>query len=92
MFSSLKNFFKRKPPEEAEDKILIWGVLEGPIFREDFPEDLTRDFPDSWQVCLICSVQVGDRVGPLNLWFPNTDTPKYLLSYFYNNIEPLEFD
>lgn len=81
-------------PGSTTEKVLVWGVVEGPFSRDDFPEEELEDmgFPDDWNWMVIANVQEGDKLGTMNLWFPTFDEAYKLCSYFKTSIEPLELE
>ena len=80
--------------ETTDNKLLIWGILDGPFSRDDFPEEDLEEMgiPDNWNYMIVAHVQEGDKLGSMNLWYDTLDEAYNMTHYFKNNIEPLEID
>ena len=96
--SKIKAFI-RKLVEEPEDdkapsKARIWGVVEGPISREDFPEEelWNEGVEDDWEFMVVVRLEVDGEMGFCNMWYSTLDEAYQLKKYFDTNIEPLEID
>ena len=102
LFSSVGEKLKRKPKSvgtmatgqgsTTEDRVLIWGVLEGPFHREDFPEDELEamGIPDDWNFMIVARVSEGEKVGAVNLWYDTLDEAYAVVKHFKTSIEPME--
>ena len=70
----------------------IWNIVEGPVGREDIPEEELEDIPPEAEAMLACRVEDEEgEVDILELWYPSFDDAYELVKYFSANIEPLEF-
>ena len=77
----------------TESKTLIWGVVEGPIGIDDFPEEELYDMgidPDQEAWMLVCKIEENGKIGLANIWYPTLDDANSVKWYFDSNIEPLE--
>ena len=92
--SLLRRWLDEPEDDKAPSKARIWGVVEGPIFREDFPEEELRDegVEDDWEFMLIVRLEVDGEMGFCNMWYSTLDEAYQLKKYFYTNIEPLEIE
>lgn len=72
--------------------VKIWGVLDGPYCRNDFPEEELYDLdidPDM-DYMLVCKVEEDGKIGVMNLWYYTLDEALKVKYYFDQHIEPLE--
>ena len=76
----------------TKGSILVWGVVDGPFSRDDFPEEdlYEMDIPDDWNYMLVVQVSEDGKVGSMNMWYDTLDEAYEVCKYFRNNIEPLE--
>ena len=72
------------------DEVKVWGIIEGPISREDMPE--RDELPEDFAYLLVCKVEVDKKVDEHNFWFDSLDGAYELKKYFDSNIEPLELE
>lgn len=81
-------------PESTTGNTLVWGVLEGPYSREDFPEEELEDMgiPLNWNWMIVAKVQEGSKMGTINLWYDTLDEALDVVNYFKKHIEPLEIE
>lgn len=87
MLKWLKNLLK-EPQEESDPKLMIWGVLEGPLYSQDVPES---DFPDD-SVMLVMKVSRGKEVFDAEFWFDTYDEAYALVKHFDSSIKPIEIN
>lgn len=74
--------------EPTTDALKIWGVLEGPIHRDEFMyQEL---IPPDCTYMLVCKVEEGGKIGNYNLWYETLEEALDIKNYFNTNIEPLE--
>ena len=76
----------------TESKTLIWGVVEGPISIDDFPEEELEhmDIDEGYEFMLVCKIEEDGKIGLANFWYPTLDEANAVKWYFDSNIEPLE--
>lgn len=89
---NLRHLFKPvRSPVEVK-KTLIWGVIDGPYLREDFPEEELWDMqiPIGAEAMLVCKVEEDGSVFLANYWYESLDEAYGIKKYFDVNIEPLE--
>lgn len=92
MINWLRKLFAKEP--EPQPKTFIWGILDGPYVREDFPEEELWNngiAPDA-DAMLVCKVEEDGQVFVANYWFPTLEDARDIKAYFDTNIEPLEVD
>lgn len=89
MIKWLKKLLGKGPPKK---KVVIWGIVEGPYLREDFPEEeLYRlGIPDEVEAMLVCKVEEDGDVFLANYWYGSMDEAYEIKKYLDTNIEPLE--
>lgn len=77
---------------KPESKTLIWGVMDGPYSREDFPEEelVFMDIEEGYEWMLVCKIEERGKVGLANFWYSTLDEALSVKYYFDSNIEPLE--
>jgi hypothetical protein len=75
-----------------ETKTLIWGVVEGPISIDEFPEEELEhmDIDEGYEWMLVCKIEEDGKIGLANFWYPTLDEANAVKWYFDSNIEPLE--
>ena len=73
-------------------EIKIWGVVEGPIAIEDFPEQDEDEVPQGSNYVMVCKAEIDGVIGDDNFWFEELDDAYEFKKYFYKNIEPLVVD
>ena len=78
--------------ETQEPKTLIWGVLDGPISIDDFPEEDLEymDIEEGYEWMLVCKIEEDGAIGLANFWYQTLDEALQVKYYFDSNIEPLE--
>jgi|TARA_B110000483_G_scaffold227148_1_gene288640 hypothetical protein len=74
----------------VSDEVKVWGIIEGPISREDMPE--RDELPEDFAYLLVCKVEVDKKVDEHNFWFDSLDGAYEWKKYFDSNIEPLELE
>lgn len=72
------------------NKVLIWGVMEGPYHISDFPEEELDDVLDGFEWMLVCKIEEEGSLGLVNYWYPTLEEALAVKWYFDKNIEPLE--
>jgi len=95
MIDWLKKLLGKDPPEDRQPtsaKILIWGIVDGPYLRDDFPEEELWEagIPPEADAMLVCRVEEGGEVFLANYWYGSMDEAYEVKKYFAVNIEPLE--
>ncbi len=70
--------------------VKVWGIIEGPISREDMPE--RDELPEDFAYLLVCKVEVDKKIDEHNFWFDSLDGAYEWKTYFDKNIEPLELE
>lgn len=90
MLNWLNKLFRKEKEAKKEEgaKVLVWGVLEGPIYASDIPD---APFSDE-SVALILKISVGERVESAEFWFDNLGDAYEIVEHFYYKIEPLELN
>ena len=75
-----------------KSKTLIWGVVEGPISIDEFPEEELEhmDIDQGYEWMLVCKIEEDGKIGLANFWYPTLDEANAVKWYFDSNIEPLE--
>jgi len=89
MINWLKKLLGKGSPKKptVEDKILIWGVVDGPYFAYEVcqKEPLGDD-----SCLLVCKVEENGKILDSEVWFDCFDSAYEVKKYFDTNIEPLE--
>lgn len=89
MFSWLKKFLKTQPPPRIRRvNIKIWGVVEGPFFQRDLP-DQGYD-PDA--VMMIMKLEDDGDVFDAEVWMDDFDQASQIIRHFKKSITPLEIE
>jgi len=83
MFNWLKKKFVKEKP-----KVLIWGILDGPVRAEDMN---SGDY-DEGTVGMILKISVDDEVKNAEFWFENFEQAYEIVKHFHKSIEPLELN
>mgnify|MGYP001600853398 FL=1 len=93
MIKWIKGLFKREPPP-VENKTLLWGIIDGPYSREDFPPDalIGEGIQDNWNWMVVAKLEVDGEIGLGNLWYPTLDEAYEVVNHFKSSIEPMELD
>ena len=88
----LKHLFKPKEPPKIIPKTVIWGIIDGPFLREDFPEEelWNLQIPIEAEAMLVCKVEEDGAVFLTNYWYESMEEAYEIKRYFDSNIEPLE--
>ena len=70
----------------------IWGIMEGPFHRDDFPEDELDDLgiSDDVEWMIVAKIEEDGKIGTVNFWYETFEEVDALVGYFKFNIEPLE--
>ena len=71
-------FGARRTPTEGHkphNKILIWGVVDGPYLRDDFPEEELWEMgiPPDADAMLVCKIEENGQVFQVNYWYETMD-------------------
>jgi len=95
MIKWLKRLLGKGPPQDRQStsaKTLIWGIVEGPFLRDDFPEEELWDagIPPDADAMLVCRVEENGEVFLANYWYETMDEAYEVKKYFDTHIEPLE--
>jgi len=95
MIQWLKKLLGKGPPTEKHkphNKVLIWGVVDGPYLRDDFPEDelYSAGIPEEAEAMLVCKVEEDGEVFLANYWYESMDEAYEVKKYFDVNMQPLE--
>tara|TARA_R100001510_G_C7539624_1_gene127753 strand:- start:214 stop:462 length:249 start_codon:yes stop_codon:yes gene_type:complete len=73
-------------------EIKIWGVVEGPISVQDFPEQEEDEIPVGSNYVLVCKAEIDGVIEDDNFWFEDLNDAYEWKKYFSKNIEPLVVD
>jgi len=95
MINWLKKLLGKGPPTEEHEprnKVLIWGVVDGPYLRDDFPEEELWEMgiPPDADAMLVCKIEENGQVFQVNYWYETMDEAYEVKKYFDTNMEPLE--
>lgn len=95
MIQWLKKLLGKGPPTEEHkphNKVLIWGVVDGPYLRDDFPEEELYEagIPPDADAMLVCKIEENGQVHTVNYWYETMDEAYEVKKYFDTNMEPLE--
>jgi len=92
MIKWLKKLLGKGPPESEQNKTYIWGVVDGPYLRDDFPEEelWNNGIPEEAEAMLVCKTEEGGEVFLANYWYGSMDEAYEVKKYFDVNMEPLE--
>jgi len=101
MIQWLKKLLGKGPPQDRQPtsatqgttaKVLIWGVVDGPYLREDFPEEELYEagIPPDADAMLVCKIEENGQVFQVNYWYESMDEAYEVKKYFDTNMEPLE--
>lgn len=80
------------PDEEEEFDYKIFGVVDGPYDRKDFPEEelLDTDIPDTATTMLVVKIQESDgSIGTVNMWFDTFNEAYDIKNHFLYSIDPI---
>ena len=88
----LRHLFKPVKEPEQPKKTTIWGIIDGPYLREDFPDEelWNMQIPLDAEAMLVCKVEEDGSVFLANYWYESLDEAYEIKKYFDVNIEPLE--
>ena len=88
----LRQRFKPIKQPEKSKVTTIWGIIDGPYLREDFPEEelWNAQIPLDAEAMLVCKVEEDGSVFLANYWYESLDEAYEIKKYFDVNIEPLE--
>ena len=81
--------------DTSSNPIKIWGVVDGPFNREDFPlEELAdMDIPEDAMAMVVVKVEdVDGKIGQVNLWVGSFNEAYEICKHFDDSIEPLILD
>jgi hypothetical protein len=70
-----------------ENVIKVWGIIEGPIYIEDLPED--EEVPEHMEYLLVCKAEIDGEIEPVNFWFADLEQAYEWQKHFSKHIEPL---
>jgi len=92
MINWLKKKLLGKQQAPPEPKTYIWGVVDGPYLRDDFPEEelWNNGIPEEAEAMLVCKVEESGEVFLANYWYGSMDEAYEVKKYFDVNMEPLE--
>jgi len=94
MIQWLKKLLGKGPPKKpaVENKVFIWGVVDGPYLRDDFPEEELWEMgiPPDADAMLVCKIEENGQVFQVNYWYETMDEAYEVKKYFDTNMEPLE--
>lgn len=97
MINWIKRLLRKKEPSQdrqptSAKTTKIWGVLGGPIHRDEIPEEelLAAGIPPDAEAMLVCRIEEDGEIGFVNYWYPSFDDAYEVKKYFDVNIEPLE--
>jgi hypothetical protein len=93
MIKWLKKLLGKGPPEQPTSaSVYIWGVVDGPYLRDDFPEEELRNngIPEEAEAMLVCKIEEDGEVSLVNYWYGSMDEAYEVKKYFDVNMEPLE--
>lgn len=78
--------------EMNHNRLLIWGVIEGPFNREDFDEDelFNEGVPDHLNSMLVVRIEDDGVIYLADFWYETEDEALEVVKYFKANLEPLE--
>ena len=80
------------PTYANQSRTLIWGVIGGPFYRDDFDEDdlLDGGIDESQEVMLVVKLEEDGQIEEVSFWYETEEEAMQIVHYFCNNIEPLE--
>jgi len=84
--------FDDTPDEEEDYNYKIYGIVDGPFNREDFPEEelFDSDIPLTATTMLVAKIQEKDgSIGTVNIWFDTFNEAYEIKNHFENSIEPI---
>ena len=87
MFNWLKKF-RRPPPEPKRSNIKIWGVVEGPFFQRELPD---QGYDDD-AVMMIMKLEDDGDVFDAEVWMDDFDQASQIINHFKKSINPLEIE
>ena len=88
MFHWLKKKFLRKDLPLSEPKLLVWGVLQGPIEAREVQDP---DYEDP-AVMMVVKVSEGLKVFNAEFWFNDMIEAQVIVDHFKDSINPLELN
>lgn len=77
---------------DPSTKTKVWGIVDGPIEREEFDPYDEVGLDDDWNYMLVAKIEEDGKIGTVNLWFETYKEAMVMKSYFDTNIEPLELN
>lgn len=95
LLSKIASLFKKveTPPKENEPELeyLVYGVTEGPLSREDIPEEYIEDVDSDLNFFLVVKASENGKMVFDNLWFASLEEALDVKYYLDTNIEPLVY-
>ena len=84
-------FEENDPEDNTSNQTKIWGVVDGPFRREDFPQEELNDpsIPEDAEAMVVAKVEENGKIGQVNLWVSSFNEAYEICKYFDDNIEPL---
>jgi hypothetical protein len=76
-------------PDETQQKVLAWGVPDGPYLHSDYCEDDSCKFEEAWVVAK-CSIPDSSEVFDVELFFPDFNSAYAFMRELNNMNEPME--
>lgn len=88
MLQKILSFFKKHEPQELpQEKLKIWGVLQGPYSKQEVGDPYV---PDDLNYMLLCKASYKEDVFDREFWFETLDEARAVVDHFKINIEPVE--
>lgn len=77
---------------ETTSRVLIWDVIDGPYYREDFDEDFLFEegIEEDRGFMIVVKLEEDGEIGQVNLWLRTEEETDSIVQHFKNSITPLE--
>jgi hypothetical protein len=90
MLKKILSLFKKPEPQEIpQEKLKIWGVLQGPYSRQEVGDPYV---PDGLNYMVLCKASYKKEVFDREFWFETLDEARAMVDHFKSNIEPMELN
>ena len=79
-------------PVDVGNKTLIWRVIDGPVYRQEFEDTYLYEagISENYSCMLVVQIEEAGELGMANFWYETEEEAFAVKRYFDTNIEPLE--
>lgn len=77
---------------KTASRVLIWDVIDGPFFRDEFDEDFLFEegIEEDRELMIVVKLEEDGKIGRVNLWLRTEEEVDSIVQHFKNSITPLE--